>query len=397
MLLGGYEVPPDIGRGAERVLQGCLDRSVTTRWTIAKVDEVAWGIGWGNAGDHATPTDSDDELESLPDVMSSSRSRSRPPEISIPESPDWQSAEQWSRSSVEAASRRSSSRLKRSLSRAPMLTNRSPSVRHMLGRSNSQQSRPQSPSVSTLNTSVRPNLIRSPSSSRNSLYDNSALLISPSASIERGRRLKKTDLHYPSRSPSPSIVPTTPSDIIARSPAFRQALRVRSEDLERSSSRGRQKYSQRLPKPHSELCFPLDTSELDVLEETADWIANETSTSYPPTGLSSTGPFSARNTKDESFMRQRLDRSRSKLRFAQSDSQTRRKRPGSVPPMTVLFSPSINGKGTRMFTTPLHTPNFSDTPPATAMSSLDRFTRSIRRSRSHEFLRLRHHDLPTMG
>jgi hypothetical protein len=45
--IGVYTVPPNIGRGAELVLQGCIERSTSSRWTIAMVDEVAWGVGWG--------------------------------------------------------------------------------------------------------------------------------------------------------------------------------------------------------------------------------------------------------------------------------------------------------------------------------------------------------------
>ncbi|KAH9831372.1 kinase-like domain-containing protein, partial [Rhodofomes roseus] len=45
ILHGVYEMPKGIGHGAERVLTGCLERSVPNRWTIAMVDEVAWGIG----------------------------------------------------------------------------------------------------------------------------------------------------------------------------------------------------------------------------------------------------------------------------------------------------------------------------------------------------------------
>jgi hypothetical protein len=45
-------VPAGIGRGAELVLQGCMKLSTSNRWTIAMVDEVAWGVGWG--ADHAS-------------------------------------------------------------------------------------------------------------------------------------------------------------------------------------------------------------------------------------------------------------------------------------------------------------------------------------------------------
>ncbi|KAH9922974.1 kinase-like domain-containing protein [Fomitopsis serialis] len=73
ILHGAYEMPKGIGHGAERVLTGCLERSVLNRWTIAMVDEVAWGIGWGAEGDEASPPP---EMPSR--VSSKSRSRSRP-------------------------------------------------------------------------------------------------------------------------------------------------------------------------------------------------------------------------------------------------------------------------------------------------------------------------------
>jgi len=73
ILHGAYEMPKGIGHGAERVLTGCLERSVPNRWTIAMVDEVAWGIGWGAEGDEASPPP---EMPSR--VSSKSRSRSRP-------------------------------------------------------------------------------------------------------------------------------------------------------------------------------------------------------------------------------------------------------------------------------------------------------------------------------
>lgn len=43
-------MPTDIGPAAERVLSGCLDMNVASRWTIAMVDEDAWGIGWTSGG-----------------------------------------------------------------------------------------------------------------------------------------------------------------------------------------------------------------------------------------------------------------------------------------------------------------------------------------------------------
>jgi len=56
-------MPTDIGLAAQRVLAGCLDTNVANRWTIAMVDEVAWGIGWST--DESSPT-SDDEPDCVP-------------------------------------------------------------------------------------------------------------------------------------------------------------------------------------------------------------------------------------------------------------------------------------------------------------------------------------------
>jgi hypothetical protein len=48
--VGTYDPPPVIGPMAESVLKGCLEHDVAERWTIAMVDNVAWGIGDGNVG-----------------------------------------------------------------------------------------------------------------------------------------------------------------------------------------------------------------------------------------------------------------------------------------------------------------------------------------------------------
>ncbi|KAI4521896.1 kinase-like protein [Schizophyllum commune Loenen D] len=44
---GTYTMPSGIGSRAERVIQGCLERSIDARWTVATLDEDAWGVGWG--------------------------------------------------------------------------------------------------------------------------------------------------------------------------------------------------------------------------------------------------------------------------------------------------------------------------------------------------------------
>ena len=178
---GTFELPAGIGRGAERVLQGCLERTVQQRWTIAMVDEIAWDVGWGNV----TPADSDDEYETH---CKPSRACSRPPLVPS-EHPRTQPAR-------EAASRRSASRVKRSLSRAPVPTHHHQSYSRrsaILSRHNSRLPSP-SPTSSVMSSTESP------------------FLPSPTSSVDRGRRPFRHSLLLPSRSPSPSIVPGTPVD-----------------------------------------------------------------------------------------------------------------------------------------------------------------------------------------
>ena len=86
-----YEVPKDIGRGAERILQGCLEKNISDRWNIAMVDDVAWGVGWGAEGDDATPTNPDDEPE-----LQQTKSRSRPTGLKLQTTIVWEEEEEQS-------------------------------------------------------------------------------------------------------------------------------------------------------------------------------------------------------------------------------------------------------------------------------------------------------------
>ena len=192
-LLGAYDVPEGIGRGAERLLQGCMERNVMNRWTIAMVDEVAWGVGWGSEGDIATPAEEDDEFDfPAPITQPVSRSRSRAPDLTSPSETPWQMEEPLSRGAVEAANRRSSSRVKRSISRAPLYDSRSPS------KTRSRRSRAPSPTSSSLTSPIDP-------------PDGNTFSLSVMSSFERGRRPSRT-YHSTSRSPSASVAPTTPLD-----------------------------------------------------------------------------------------------------------------------------------------------------------------------------------------
>ena len=73
---GVFDMPTGIGKGAERILQGCLERSVQDRWTIDMVDGVACGIGC---------CDDDTEVPLPADMLPPARSRSQSRPASIPE------------------------------------------------------------------------------------------------------------------------------------------------------------------------------------------------------------------------------------------------------------------------------------------------------------------------
>ena len=47
-------MPSGIGHGAVHVLRGCLEKSVSIRWTIDQVDDVAWGLDVDIVGNRLT-------------------------------------------------------------------------------------------------------------------------------------------------------------------------------------------------------------------------------------------------------------------------------------------------------------------------------------------------------
>lgn len=335
-----YEVPPGIGRGAERVIKGCLDRSVQSRWTIAMVDEVAWGVGWGAEGNDVTPAESDEEYAIPHSAKTPSRSRSRRPNESVSENLHWQHDERRSRPSVEVASRRSSSRAQRSISRAPIMASRSSSGRKMLSRSISRQSRAPSPSFSGLNNSILGSA-RSTTPSRPSLYHDSALVTTP-PSLERGRRLRKVHGRSPSPSPSPSVVPTTPTD--SRSSAPMEVLDPQPDDFDRESSRGRRKFSRGVPTLNTEHLFSMaggTSSELDVLDETVGWAApiDTHKRSVSAAGHSTVSDVRTPHSTSTYASWNRFGRSPSKPAVSRVEAYFEKKRSGSTPPApTSLWS-----------------------------------------------------------
>ena len=157
------------------------------------VDDVAWGIGW------KTEEEDDDE------ALSQSRSDLFDPDrdCDLPE-----------KTSKHPASRRSDSR------RRP-LSSRSPASGGPPGTiGERRRSRSTSPVLPSLGTAVLSNDTLSGSSCFSPASE-PALLLSPSSSLERGRKPTKVGVYYPSRSPSPSMVPHTPVD---SAPRFRSTL-----------------------------------------------------------------------------------------------------------------------------------------------------------------------------
>lgn len=258
------------------------------------VDEVAWGVGWGAEGDDATPAVLEEEGQLECEMPPSrSRSHSRPRHIYIPSGPEWQQDDARSRSSIEAASRRSSSRAKRSLSRAPALLDKSSS--RSISRSISRHPRGSSPSSST------PTELFTPSSAvsagpYSAFFDDSALDTSPPASspIHRGRRQNKFN-HSSSRSPSPSMVPTTPLDALLIVSPTDLVEHPDELHLDPGSSRGRPTLRSLDTEAHQ--LHDTDTGKRGVLDFDA-WhhlhdVEHETDRAFSSVSLTRTGGVSS--------------------------------------------------------------------------------------------------------
>ncbi|KAI0354841.1 kinase-like protein [Trametes cingulata] len=259
ILHGVFEMPQDIGRSGEQVLQGCLERSVPNRWTIAMVDEVAWGIGWGSAADDVTPPPE----AALSCRVSRSPSRSR-------------TMSRKDNAVDDSESRRSSSRAARSASRstsAVRTSSRSKSraahhhpYDHQFPHPLLQTERhpahplPTPPSLSSLTNAIL--RTSSSTSSDSASTPDTAIVLQPSLSSdsdlererERGRMPRPRLYANPSvsRSRSPHDLPATPKDLSidsvmrrAKSPPSRAILS--NPDLDHS------------------------VSELDTLDEDARW------------------------------------------------------------------------------------------------------------------------------
>ncbi|CDO72235.1 hypothetical protein BN946_scf184970.g87 [Trametes cinnabarina] len=254
ILHGVFDMPQGIGRSGEQVLNGCIERSVAKRWTIAMVDEVAWGIGWGSAADDVTPPP--EAALSCRASRSPSRSRalSRKQHVVDEKEPDRSSSRAARSESRSTSAVRTSSRSKSRASRPydhhfphPLLQTELHPV-HPL---------PTQPSLTSLTNAIL--RTRSGSSSDSTTTHGSAIILQPSDSdvehdAERGRLLRprmQADVSL-SRSRSPFDSPATPKD----------------QSLDRIMRRKKSPPSRpMLDSP--ELDHPV--SELDTLDEDARW------------------------------------------------------------------------------------------------------------------------------
>ncbi|KAI0365354.1 kinase-like protein [Pilatotrama ljubarskyi] len=256
ILHGVFDMPQDIGRSGEQVLQGCLERSVPNRWTIAMVDEVAWGIGWGSAADDVTPPPE----AALSCRVSRSPSRSRAmsrKDNAVDDSESRRSSSRAARSASRSTSAvRTSSRSK---SRAAHRHTYDHQFPHPLLQTERHPAHPlpTQPSLSSLTNAIL--RTSSSTSSDSASTPDSAIVLQPSLSNdsdmerERGRMPRprlQADLSL-SRSRSPHDLPATPKDLSidsalrrAKSPPSRAIL---TTDLDHS------------------------VSELDTLDEDARW------------------------------------------------------------------------------------------------------------------------------
>ena len=309
-------MPRGIGRSAEEVLRGCIERSVANRWTVAMVDELAWGIGWGSAADDVTPP---------PEAAKPSRSVSRT-----------KSRERTRSSSRTKSAIRSSSRSK---SRHPY------DYHHPLLATTSKMAHPEptQPSFASLTHAI---LRTSSSTSSNDSSHDSALLLQPvspapsDASLPRGRapRLRLQAESSLSRSRSPGEMPLTPKDLSIdamrlrrKSPPARAALTSPDLDADHSSA----------------------LSELDTLDEDARWVLSPDAGSESA-ARSSSGERSRSAGARWAARGRGVSRSRDELRHAT--------RNGSMPPALlggatwILPSMSMPSK-TATPATPIPVPN----------------------------------------
>lgn len=230
-------MPTDIGLAAERVLRGCLDTNVASRWTIAMVDEDAWGIGWAShESSPASDLGSDCDPVSIP-----GRTRTNSIVISDSDSPP-HSCSLMSEEPLHPG-RRSGSSCSSSRSGSPSVLPRTPRYIPV--------------SLSSLTDSILGSDTRTPTD------------LSTPTLLARGRpRTKGSPERADSRSFSPSVTPLTPSDLVDESTTHPRRLRAYGADSSPESEMGHTRGTSRSRWRGSELD---DIEEMTTREK---WMAS---------------------------------------------------------------------------------------------------------------------------
>lgn len=209
-------MPVDIGLAAQRVLTGCLDTNVASRWSIAMVDEVAWGIGWSS---HESSPASYDEAD-CDSVPVHNRTRTISVVISDSGSP-------------------------------PHIHDVIPEESLISGRRSRDSSSSSSSSSSSRSASPVGYIPASLSSLNDSILGTdtarSASNLSTPNSLARGRQLTKIspDRAF-SRSLSPSMAPLTPLDFFDESDSRSRRPKTYGTDSSQVSESGRARSTSRL-------------------------------------------------------------------------------------------------------------------------------------------------------
>ncbi|THH03067.1 hypothetical protein EW146_g10512 [Bondarzewia mesenterica] len=257
ILHGVFEMPTGIGRGAELVLKGCLEKSVSQRWDVVAVDEVGWSVGWEGSDDEESPAEKEITLMVL------EAQQSRPPS--------------GSRSALASVSRSSS--------RAPHGANDEDEDNHTRARSSSRHaasstSRSTScmsdsalsmsqPSFTTLTNSI----LSANSTSPLSVPRDLPYLGIPSQDFgERGRNPTKDEIRarLSSRSASPSVAPMTPTDSLLPVDANRHVPFALPPECD--TSRGRKGFRLRSNERERRFFRPnRGEPDLDILDEALRW------------------------------------------------------------------------------------------------------------------------------
>lgn len=279
-------MPSNISRGAKHVIKGCLQRSVRTRWTIAMVDEMAWGVGWCQDDDTSFVADEDPLFVDYPSHRSRSSSNSRSRSSSwrgdSPSPPHDQGT-----SPRRSNPRRSNRSLSTTSSLSTRCTSRSvsrpPIVRY-----------PLSPTYDELSHSV---VSASTSLSVPPLdISGSDLIASPGPSPERGRRPKKAGFSPSNQFTPSSAMSSRPSELLAR-----DDLDTDVDMMDNATRWACSITDAAEPTVHCSGTLPSVIERLKAIQEAQSSRTNKRAESTPPASCAWLRRSRPRTTKEEPF------------------------------------------------------------------------------------------------